>query len=55
MLPSHIARQTPLVIGRCRDPDGLGFLLTSAPAQRLVGYRAKPHTGVIDLDKIGAL
>ncbi|MFQ6549593.1 2'-deoxycytidine 5'-triphosphate deaminase [Aestuariibius sp. 2305UL40-4] len=32
--------------------DGLGFsvdLRTSTPA----GYRAKPHTGVIDLDKIG--
>ncbi len=35
--------------------DGLGFSVDLRPAQgALVGYRAKPHTGVIDLDRIGA-
>ena len=35
--------------------DGLGFSVDLCPAQGgLVGYRAKPHTGVIDLDRIGA-
>ena len=34
--------------------DGLGFSVDLRPAQgSLVGYRAKPHTGVIDLDRIG--
>ncbi|KMK67389.1 2'-deoxycytidine 5'-triphosphate deaminase [Puniceibacterium sp. IMCC21224] len=34
--------------------DGLGFSVDLRPANdRLVGYRAKPHTGVIDLDLIG--
>jgi dCTP deaminase len=33
---------------------GLGFSVDLQPANgTLVGYRAKPHTGVIDLDKIG--
>lgn len=33
--------------------DGLGFSVDLRPATgTLVGYRAKPHTGVIDLDKI---
>ena len=33
---------------------GLGFSVDLRPAQGdLVGYRAKPHTGVIDLDLIG--
>ncbi|WP_158964271.1 2'-deoxycytidine 5'-triphosphate deaminase [Chachezhania sediminis] len=35
--------------------DGLGFSVDLRPAQDdLVGYRAKPHAGVIDLDRIGA-
>ncbi|WP_281289566.1 2'-deoxycytidine 5'-triphosphate deaminase [Puniceibacterium confluentis] len=35
--------------------EGLGFSVDLKPAQgTLVGYRAKPHTGVIDLDRIGA-
>ncbi|SFD98320.1 2'-deoxycytidine 5'-triphosphate deaminase [Roseivivax sediminis] len=39
----------PAVIG-----EGLGFSVDlSADAGGLVGYRAKPHTGVIDLDRIG--
>ena len=34
--------------------DGLGFSVDLSPATGdLVGYRAKPHTGVIDLDRIG--
>jgi dCTP deaminase len=34
--------------------DGLGFSVDLKPAQGdLVGYRAKPHTGVIDLENIG--
>jgi dCTP deaminase len=34
--------------------DGLGFSVDLRPANgTLVGYRAKPHTGVIDLDRIG--
>jgi len=33
--------------------DGLGFSVDLAPKDgTLVGYRAKPHTGVIDLDRI---
>ncbi len=35
--------------------QGLGFSVDLRPAtSTLVGYRAKPHTGVIDLDRIGA-
>ncbi|OSQ49307.1 2'-deoxycytidine 5'-triphosphate deaminase [Marivita geojedonensis] len=34
--------------------DGLGFSVDLKPETgNLVGYRAKPHTGVIDLDKLG--
>lgn len=34
--------------------DGLGFSVDLKPeSDDLVGYRAKPHTGVIDLDKLG--
>ena len=34
--------------------DGLGFSVDLRPASgSLVGYRAKPHAGVIDLDRIG--
>jgi dCTP deaminase len=40
----------PAVIG-----EGLGFSVDLEPgAAGIVGYRAKPHTGVIDLDRIGA-
>lgn len=40
---------TPAVIS-----EGLGFSVDLSPgAGDLVGYRAKPHTGVIDLDRIG--
>jgi len=47
-------RETPLVNGPAVIDDGLGFSVDLAPSEgTLVGYRAKPHTGVIDLDLIG--
>ncbi|KAA2316826.1 2'-deoxycytidine 5'-triphosphate deaminase [Pseudooceanicola sediminis] len=43
--------QTPLVDGIAVIEQGLGFSVDLRPgADKLVGYRAKPHTGVIDLD-----
>ena len=44
-----------LVNGEALIQDGLGFSVDLNPgAGSLVGYRAKPHTGVIDLDRISA-
>lgn len=44
----------PLVSGEAVISEGLGFSVDLRPAQgTLVGYRAKPHTGVVDLDRIG--
>jgi dCTP deaminase len=44
----------PLVTGDAVISDGLGFSVDLRPASGdLVGYRAKPHAGVIDLDRIG--
>ncbi|WP_152467048.1 2'-deoxycytidine 5'-triphosphate deaminase [Sulfitobacter sp. THAF37] len=46
--------ETPLVDGTPVIDDGLGFSVDlKLPGSTLVGYRAKPHTGVIDLDRIG--
>jgi dCTP deaminase len=46
--------QDPLVSGEAVISEGLGFSVDLKPAKgTLVGYRAKPHTGVVDLDKIG--
>jgi dCTP deaminase len=46
--------QDPLVSGDAVISDGLGFSVDLRPASGdLVGYRAKPHAGVIDLDRIG--
>ena len=46
--------QSPLVDGTAHIDDGLGFSVDLKPTETdLVGYRAKPHTGVIDLDRIG--
>lgn len=43
-----------LVSGEAVISDGLGFSVDLRPeCGDLVGYRAKPHTGVIDLDRIG--
>ena len=44
----------PLVSGEAVISEGLGFSVDLKPAQGdLLGYRAKPHTGMIDLDRIG--
>lgn len=44
----------PLVDGTAVIDEGLGFSVDlRLSGSTLVGYRAKPHTGVIDLDKIG--
>ena len=44
----------PLVSGTPLISEGLGFSVDLRPATGdLLGYRAKPHTGVIDLDRIG--
>lgn len=46
--------ETPLVDGTPVIDDGLGFSVDlKLPSTTLVGYRAKPHTGVIDLDNVG--
>ena len=46
--------QEPLVDGKPVISEGLGFSVDLRPVQgTLVGYRAKPHTGVVDLDRIG--
>jgi dCTP deaminase len=49
--------ESPLVTGGdgALIDDGLGFSvdLTAGPGG-LVGYRAKPHTGVVDLTRVGA-
>jgi len=45
---------SPLVDGDAVINEGLGFSVDLAlPGDDLVGYRAKPHTGVIDLERIG--
>jgi len=48
--------ESPLVDGEAMIEQGLGFSVDLRPHRNsdLVGYRAKPHTGVIDLDRIGA-
>jgi dCTP deaminase len=44
----------PLVSGQAVISEGLGFSVDLRPAAGdLVGFRAKPHTGVVDLDRIG--
>jgi dCTP deaminase len=46
--------QTPLVDQTPLIDEGLGFSVDLAPeGTTLVGYRAKPHAGVIDLTQIG--
>ncbi len=43
-----------LVDGPAQIDDGLGFSVDLTPRKvGIVGYRAKPHTGLIDLDLIG--
>jgi dCTP deaminase len=49
-----IHTKTPIVSGEAVISGGLGFSVDLKPeAGNLVGYRAKPHTGVIDLSKLG--
>ena len=44
----------PLVSGPAVISEGLGFSVDLKPLEGdLLGYRAKPHTGVIDLNRIG--
>lgn len=44
---------TPIVSGDPVISDGLGFSVDLKPESgTLVGYRAKPHTGVVDLSKL---
>ncbi|WP_164658627.1 2'-deoxycytidine 5'-triphosphate deaminase [Tropicibacter sp. Alg240-R139] len=51
---SALHAQAPLVDGQAVIQDGLGFSVDlRLEGSDLVGYRAKPHTGVIDLDLIG--
>ncbi len=51
---SELHATVPIVSGDPVISDGLGFSVDLKPATGdLVGYRAKPHTGVIDLDKPG--
>ncbi|WP_294224519.1 2'-deoxycytidine 5'-triphosphate deaminase [uncultured Shimia sp.] len=51
---SALHDRSPLVDGDAVIDDGLGFSVDLKPDEgTLVGYRAKPHTGVIDLDNIG--
>ena len=45
--------KTPVVSGDAVISEGLGFSVDLKPSEgTLVGYRAKPHTGVIDLSKL---
>lgn len=49
----QLHKQTPIVSGNAVISEGLGFSVDLKPRSNdLVGYRAKPHTGVIALDKI---
>ena len=51
---SVLHERSPLVDGQAVIDDGLGFSVDLKPTEgTLVGYRAKPHTGVIDLENIG--
>ncbi len=46
--------RTPLVDGTPVISQGLGFSVDLRPrAGTLAGYRARPHAGVIDLDRVG--
>lgn len=49
-----IHARSPIVSGEAVISGGLGFSVDLRPEKsNLVGYRAKPHTGVIDLAKLG--
>lgn len=48
----QLHRTCPLVDGEAVIDGGLGFSVDLRPAQGPLGYRARPHSGVIDLDRI---
>ena len=49
-----VHQDTPIVSGDPVISDGLGFSVDLQPTEgNLVGYRAKRHTGVLDLAKLG--
>ncbi|WP_145104239.1 2'-deoxycytidine 5'-triphosphate deaminase [Cereibacter sediminicola] len=51
---AQLHAREPLVDGTPVISGGLGFSVDLRPGDGdLVGYRAKPHTGLIDLDRIG--
>lgn len=51
---AQLHAEQPLVSGQAVISEGLGFSVDLRPSEGdLVGYRAKPHTGVVDLDLIG--
>lgn len=51
---AHLHARDPIVNGTASISDGLGFSVDLRPETgTLVGYRAKPHAGVIDLSKLG--
>lgn len=51
---ARLHSEQALVSGQAVISEGLGFSVDLRPAQGdLVGFRAKPHTGVVDLDLIG--
>jgi dCTP deaminase len=51
---SRLHASEPLVSGKAVISEGLGFSVDlKAPDNGIVGYRAKPHAGVVDLDRIG--
>ncbi len=52
---AQLHEEVSLVSGPAHIDDGLGFSVDLRPdGTDLVGYRAKPHTGIIDLGRIGA-
>lgn len=51
---SELHGREPLVDGQAVISEGLGFSVDLRPSNSdLIGFRAKPHAGVIDLDRIG--
>lgn len=50
---ARLHARTPLVDGEALIDGGLGFSV-DLRGEGLVGWRARPHAGVIDLDRIGA-
>ncbi len=49
---ADLHRASPLVDGPAHIEGGLGFSVDLRPAEGPAGWRAKPHAGVIDLDRV---